>query len=107
MGDISNNDVDFIVADVVDKEFLNKYGKNEVSLGESALKNVAILEKYGVDSYAARGACVAYGSAETIFYVAAVYFAGVKNKKLFKPILISLVASFFSIVFACFICKIM
>ncbi len=34
----------------IDKEFLNKYGKNEISLGESALKNVAILEKYGVDN---------------------------------------------------------
>ena len=33
----------------IDKEFLRKYGKNEISLGESALKNVAILEKYGVD----------------------------------------------------------
>ncbi len=32
----------------IEKEFLEKYGKNEVSLGESALKNVAILEKYGV-----------------------------------------------------------
>ncbi len=34
----------------IDKDFLFKYGKNEVSLGESALKNVAILEKYGVDN---------------------------------------------------------
>ena len=34
----------------IDKDFLLKYGKNEVSLGESALKNVAILEKYGVDN---------------------------------------------------------
>lgn len=33
----------------IDKEFLRKYGKNEVSLGESALKNVALLEKYGVN----------------------------------------------------------
>lgn len=32
----------------IEKEFLAKYGKNEISLGESALKNVAILEKYGV-----------------------------------------------------------
>ncbi len=32
----------------IDKEFLEKYGKNEISLGESALKNVAILEKFGV-----------------------------------------------------------
>lgn len=34
----------------IEKEFLHKYGKNEISLGESALKNVAILEKYGVDN---------------------------------------------------------
>ncbi len=33
----------------IDKKFLAKYGKNEVSLGESALKNVRILEKYGVN----------------------------------------------------------
>ncbi len=33
----------------IEKEFLSKYGKNEVSLGESALKNVALLEKYGVN----------------------------------------------------------
>ena len=33
----------------IEKEFLAKYGKNEISLGESALKNVAILEKYGVE----------------------------------------------------------
>ena len=34
----------------IDKEFLNKFGKNEISLGESALKNVAILEKFGVEN---------------------------------------------------------
>ena len=76
--------------------------------GSGALATVAdIYQTYGVDSYISRCASVIYGSSETVFYIAAVYFAGVKNKKLFKPILISLVASFFSIVFACFICKIM
>ncbi len=34
----------------IEKEFLKKYGKNEISLGESALKNVAVLEKYGVEN---------------------------------------------------------
>jgi (E)-4-hydroxy-3-methylbut-2-enyl-diphosphate synthase len=34
----------------VEKEFLDKYGKNEISLGESALKKVSQLEKYGVDN---------------------------------------------------------
>ena len=33
----------------IDKEFLAKFGKNEISLGESALKQVALLEKYGVN----------------------------------------------------------
>lgn len=63
-----------------------------------------IYTQHGVNSYIARCASVIYGSSETVFYVAAVYFAGAKTKKLFKPILISLVASFFSCVFACFIC---
>ena len=34
----------------VEKEYLSKYGKNEISLGESALKKVQILEKFGVDN---------------------------------------------------------
>ncbi len=34
----------------IEKEFLKRYGKSEISLGESALKNVAILEKYGVEN---------------------------------------------------------
>ena len=34
----------------IEKEFLSKYGKNEISLGESALKNVQVLEKYGVEN---------------------------------------------------------
>ena len=66
-----------------------------------------IYSTYGVDSYLARCASVIYGSSETVFYVATVYFAGAKTKKLTKPIIISLVASFISCVFACFICKIL
>ena len=53
-----------------------------------------IFNEYGVDSYLARCACVIYGSSETVFYIAAVYFAGAKTKKLFVPIIISLFASF-------------
>ncbi|CDE21361.1 4-hydroxy-3-methylbut-2-en-1-yl diphosphate synthase [Acidiphilium sp. CAG:727] len=34
----------------VEKSLLEQYGKNEISLAESALKNVAVLEKYGVDN---------------------------------------------------------
>ena len=50
-------------------------------------------------------ACVLFGSSETIFYVSAVYYAKCKNKKATKPITISLVATFISTVFSCFICK--
>ena len=66
-----------------------------------------IYKTYGVDSYLARCASVIYGSSETVFYVAAVYFAGAKTKNLTKPILISLFASFCSCVFACFICLVL
>lgn len=66
-----------------------------------------IFETFGANSYLARCACVIYGSSETVFYVASVYFAGAKTKNLFKPIVISLFASFCSCAFACFICKIM
>ena len=38
-----------------------------------------VLEKYGVDSYIGRCACVLYGSSETVFYIGAVYFAGIKR----------------------------
>ncbi len=65
-----------------------------------------IFNTYGVDSYLARSACVIYGSSETVFYVASVYFAGAKTKNLTKPIIISLFANLVSCVFACFICKI-
>ncbi len=33
----------------IEKEFLAKYGRSEIALAESALKNVAVLEKYGVE----------------------------------------------------------
>ena len=65
-----------------------------------------IYTKHGVDSYLSRCASVIYGSSETVFYIAAVYFAGAKTKNLTLPILISLFSSFISCVFACFICLI-
>ena len=34
----------------VEKSLLEKYGKNEISLAESALKNVSVLEKFGVEN---------------------------------------------------------
>lgn len=66
-----------------------------------------IYATYGADSYVSRCASCIFGSSETIFYISAVYFADCKNKNLKLPILISLIATFISCVFACLICKIM
>ena len=66
-----------------------------------------ILERFGVDSFAGRCACVVYGSSETVFYIGAVYFAGLKRKKLSTAILIALFSYLVSVVFACFLCRVM
>ena len=66
-----------------------------------------ILDKYGVDSFAARCSCVIYGASETMFYIGAVYFAGIKRKKINLALGISLFAYLASVIFACALCKIM
>ena len=65
-----------------------------------------ILEKYGADSYISRCACVAYGASETIFYVGAVYFAGLKRKKLNSALWIAVLSYLAACVFTCFLCRI-
>ena len=64
-----------------------------------------IFKTYGADSYVSRCACAVYGSSETIFYVSAVYFSKSKEKRLTRPIIISIASTLFSTVIACFICK--
>lgn len=66
-----------------------------------------ILQRYGVDSYAGRCACVAYGSSETIFYIGAVYFAGLKRKKLTLALAIAVFSYLSSAVLCCFLCRFM
>ncbi len=66
-----------------------------------------ILERYGVDSYISRCACVVYGSSETVFYIGAVYFAGIKRKNFNTALIISLLSFLASVVFACFLCRIL
>lgn len=66
-----------------------------------------ILERFGVDSFAGRCACVVYGSSETIFYIGAVYFAGLRRKKLSFAIAIALLSYLLSVVFGCFLCRIL
>ncbi len=66
-----------------------------------------ILEIYGVDSYIARCACVLYGSSETVFYIGAVYFAGIKRKRLHVALWIALLSYFLSIIVCCAVCQIL
>ena len=66
-----------------------------------------IYTTYGTDSYISRSASCVYASSEAIFYVSSLYFCNCKNKKLYLPILITLIAFFCSVIFACFICKIL
>ncbi len=66
-----------------------------------------LLDAYGVDSYIGRCACVIYGSSETIFYVGAVYFAGLKRKKLNAAVAIALFSFLASVIFGCFLCNIL
>lgn len=73
--------------------------------GSTALLS-EILSAYGADSYIGRCACVCYGSSETVFYISAVYFAGIKQKKLLKPIIIALVVNFLTVILGCLLCRI-
>ena len=66
----------------------------------------AVIEEHGADSYISRCACVLYGSSETVFYISAVYFAGLKVKKLAVPIAIVLISTLLSTVVACLICRV-
>ncbi len=66
-----------------------------------------LLQTYGVDSFIGRCACVVYGSSETVFYIGAVYFAGIKRKTLPSAIAIALFSYLLSVVFACALCRIL
>lgn len=66
-----------------------------------------IIDAYGADAYVTRTACVIMGSSETVFYVTALYFSGVKQKKLGIIIPASLLASFLGALLAALFCRIM
>lgn len=66
-----------------------------------------IISTYGADSYIARCACVCFGSSETVFYISAVYFAGLKVKKIACPIICVLIATLISTIVACLVCRVM
>ena len=63
--------------------------------GSGALAMLSdIYAKFGTDTFIGKCASVIFGSSETVFYIAGVYFAKTKNKNLTLPIIISLIATF-------------
>lgn len=66
-----------------------------------------VLKEFGADSYVGRCACVLYGSSETVFYISAVYFSKTAQKKRLLPIVIILLSTFISTIFACLLCRIL
>lgn len=65
-----------------------------------------VLQTHGADSLIARQACTVYGSSETVFYISAVYFAGLKNKHLTAPIVISLISGLVGSIVGCALCRV-
>ena len=74
--------------------------------GSTAILSECI-KTYGADSYIARCASVMMNTSETLFYITAVYFGSVKQKKLLYAIPVSLIASFVGAIISCLLCKVM
>lgn len=66
-----------------------------------------VYKQYGVDSYVGRCASCIFGSSETVFYVASVYFAGTKVKRTGFAIPIALFCNFVGGIVACLLCRVM
>ncbi len=66
-----------------------------------------VYKTYGVDSYVGRCASVIFGSSETVFYVASVYFSQSKVTKTGWAVPIALFCNLVGGVLACLLCKVM
>lgn len=75
----------------------------------SGAGSLAILDgiytNYGTDTFIGRCASVIYGSSETIFYIATIYFSQSKIKNLRYAIPVALVATFIGCLVGCFLCR--
>ncbi len=73
--------------------------------------SLAVLEDvyatYGADSHIGRCASVIVGSSETVFYISAVYFGTVRNKKLRYGLPLALICTIVGAIISCQICRFM
>ena len=64
-----------------------------------------LLLTHGPDSFVGRCACVVYGTSETVFYIATIYFSGTSIKKLGWAMAIGLFCSVLSSALGCLFCR--
>lgn len=64
-----------------------------------------IFKDYGADSYISRCASVIYGSSETVFYVATIYFSQSSVRRLRYAIPVALFATYTGCVCGCFLLR--
>ena len=74
--------------------------------GSLAMLNNLLLT-HGTDSYVGRCACVVYGTSETVFYIATIYFGGTSIKKLGWALWAGLFCSFLSCAVGCLLCRVL
>ena len=65
-----------------------------------------LLLTHGTDSFVGRCACVVYGTSETVFYIATIYFSDTSIKKLGSAMWIGLFCSFLSCAVGCLLCRV-
>ena len=66
-----------------------------------------LLLTHGTDSFVGRCACVVYGTSETVFYIATIYFSDTSIKKLGSAMWIGLFCSFLSCAVGCLLCRVL
>lgn len=64
-----------------------------------------VFTTYGADTYIGRCASVIYGSSETVFYIATIYFSKCNIKKLGYAIPVALFSTFLGCMVGCFLCR--
>ncbi|MDR3022054.1 MAG: spore maturation protein [Clostridiales bacterium] len=65
-----------------------------------------IYATYGTDTYIGKAASLIYGSSETIFYVATIYFSQSKVKNLRYAIPVAIIATIIGVIVGCWILKV-
>lgn len=64
-----------------------------------------LVAEYGADAYVTRCAAVIMSASDTVFYIAAVYLASTKARKLRYAVPVALFATFLGVILSCALCR--